>query len=232
MPHNCLFDLVAHALLRAASALMPTPSLPAAKPGETSGRLTNNTMKCPSSRRLYLRRSLQPSFLNLNLAHLELLNLPSHRHRKHIHKTNELWDLEMRNPPSAMFPNLILRARLFHQDPGRYRFTQLRIRNANHLYVGHLRMRIQKLLHLARIHVFAATNDQILRTPRYAKISVRTHRRQVARVQPSVVVNGALRSLQLLIVAFHHQITSRAQFAQIGRATRLNSSHLGISYAV
>src|SRR5277367_1812374 len=79
-----------------------------------SPRQPNTSKKAQriASCRLYLRRSFQAPLLNLHLAHLELLNLSGHRHRKSLHKANELGNLEMRDLPLAMLADLVFRARL------------------------------------------------------------------------------------------------------------------------
>src|SRR5207302_9781650 len=77
---------------------------------------------------LNLSRTLQASFLDLDLSHLELLDLPRHCHRKRIHKANVLRDLEMRNLATAILLNLALSRRFLHPNPRSHALAQLRIR--------------------------------------------------------------------------------------------------------
>ena len=74
-------------------------------------------------------------------------------------------------------------------------------------------MRVQEVLDLARVDVLAAANDGVLGAALEAEVAVGVHDGEVAGVQPAFGVDGLGGGRGIVVVALHHQIAARAQFA-------------------
>ena len=74
-------------------------------------------------------------------------------------------------------------------------------------------MAVQEFLDLARIDVFAATDDHVFRAADDAAKAVLVDDGQVARVHPARRIDGFVCFFRVAPVALHHGITARKQFA-------------------
>src|SRR5205807_2486460 len=90
---------------------------------------------------------------------------------------------------------------------------------------------IEELLDLARVDVFAATNNHVLDSSRDTVVSVRGVHRQVAGAQPAVGCNRGPCLQLFLVVSLHHAVAAYDELAgfagcyDIG-STRLDDSHV------
>src|SRR5437667_9919911 len=123
----------------------------------------------------------------------------------------------MRDAPAAKVADLVLGRVLagLQLDPGEHRLPQALIGQSAYIDVGDLGVGVQKFLDFARIDIFAAADDHLLDAAGDMKSAVGPHSSQVAGVQPAFRVYSARSGFGLAIIAFHHQITARAQLATL-----------------
>ena len=76
-----------------------------------------------------------------------------------------------------------------------------------------LRVRVEELLDLAGIDVFAAADDDVARAAGEVDAAVLVHDAEVAGVQPAVRVDGERRGFGLGVVALHDHVATRTDFA-------------------
>src|SRR5207244_4278619 len=89
--------------------------------------------------------------------------------------------------------------------------TVLRVRYADHLYVGDVRVGVEELLDLARVDVLSAADDHVLDPADDVHVAVGAHHREIPGVHPPGLVDrlGGLR--RLIPVAEHHRVPAGAQ---------------------
>ena len=85
----------------------------------------------------------------------------------------------------------------------------------------HVRVRQQRPLHLRRIDVHAAADDQILRPPLQREVAVRCALGQVAGAQPAVRREGRGRLLRLAVIALADVRAANLQLAHLPVRQRL-----------
>ena len=75
-------------------------------------------------------------------------------------------------------------------------------------------MRVEELLNLARINIFATSDNHVLDPPDDVEIAVVVHHRQIARVHPAGRVDGFMRGRVVVPVTEHDRVAARAEFAR------------------
>ena len=109
-------------------------------------------------------------------------------------------------------------------DPRHYDLAEPRVGNADHLHLADLGMRVEKLLHFARIDVFAAADDHVARAAGDVDASVFAHHAQVAGVQPAVGLDHLRGAFGIAVVALHHRVAAHADFALLADGQRSRRS--------
>src|SRR5690348_13919173 len=185
---------------------------------------SNGTMIIGSLCRSNRRGLSELQLLDRHLAQPELLDLAADRHRKRIDELPVAWNLEVGDLSPTVLAELF-DGRVFallQDDPGHDLLSIFLVGDAYHLYVLHLRMRIQELLYLAGVHVLSPANDHVLGPGDDIEVAVCVHCRQVAGMHPAASGNSRTRGLRVVPVAKHHVIPAHQQLA--ARTTRDNSS--------
>ena len=103
-------------------------------------------------------------------------------------------------------------------NPGDDDFAEAFVGNADDLHLADLGVRVEKLLDLAGIDVFAAANDHVARAAGDVEASVFAHHAQVAGVQPAVGLDHLRGSFGIAVIALHHRVAANADFALHRRA--------------
>src|SRR2546429_3676911 len=157
--------------------------------------------------------AFQAEFFSGLLAHLELHDFASDRHREGIDELNVTRYFVMSNLPFAVCYYLLFGGPLagFELDPGHDLFTVFGIRYTDDLHIADLGMGIEELLDLSGIDVFAATNDHILDTTDDVDVALFIHSGKVTCMHPASSINGSGRCLGIIPVTEHDAITTRAK---------------------
>src|SRR5215212_1052573 len=197
----------------------------------------SHTRVCQSPlRRLDFGGFLQAVSLYGGLAQPVLLDLATRRHRVLIYEVHVEGDLEAGYVLLAIlfevfFGEAGVRLLLYYY--GGDLFAVLLVRDAVYLHVGDVRVGVEELLDLARVDVLAAPDDHVLRPARDPNVPVLVHDRQVACVQPAVVVYDLGRLVLHLVVPLHDEVPPGPQLALLARlavSARLDAdyTHLGL----
>ncbi len=95
------------------------------------------------------------------------------------------------------------------QDHARHYLLAVRlVGNADDLNVRNLRVGVDEVLYLLRVDVLASADYHILDTARDLEIPVRVAPRQIARVEPSVRVDGERGRVRHLVISLHYVVTA------------------------
>src|SRR5207249_11639321 len=111
-------------------------------------------------------------------------------------------------------------------DPGHDLLAVLLGGNADHLDVGDVGVRVEKLLHFARVDVLAAADDHVLDPADDVDVALLVHGGEVAGVHPARRVDRLARRLLVVPVAAHDDVAAAAQLA--GRAPGQDHAGLGV----
>src|ERR1051326_4641836 len=155
-------------------------------------RILDSRLPPPASRRLDIGCVFEAAVADFDLPHPVLLDFAGYCHRELVDEADVLRNLVVRDLAAAKVADFVLGRGLagFEADPCGHGFAQLQVGDAENLYVGDLRVRVEKLFQFARIDVLATSDDHIFGAASYAIISVRPHGGQIARVQPALAVDG------------------------------------------
>src|SRR5262249_47846458 len=110
----------------------------------------------------------------------------------------------------AHFVRAELSARL-HDHPRADLLTVLPVGHADHLHVLDLRVSVQELLDLPRIHVLAPADHHVLEPPDDVAVARGVERREVAGVHPARGVHRFRGLLGVVPVPEHHAVPARAE---------------------
>src|SRR5262245_42359703 len=129
----------------------------------------------------------------------------------------------MGNLATTVVLDLLLRERgaVPKANPGADLFPVAKVRQADDVHVGDGWMRVQKLLDFTGIDVLAAADDHVLDAASDAVIAVGSALRQVTRPQPTVGSDGGGRLRRLVVIAFHHAVTTHQQLPGLAVRDRL-----------
>src|SRR5574337_62687 len=161
--------------------------------------------------------------LGLHLvANLELLELAGHRHREAAHELDVARHLVVRDLTLAERAHLVFGELLagLGDDPRAQLFAEARVRPADPLHVLHLRVPVQELLDLARVDVLAAADHHVLDAADDVDVALGVHRREIAGVQPAVLVDRLGGARLVFPVAVHHAVAAGAELAGHARRDR------------
>src|SRR5260370_15598376 len=115
-------------------------------------------------------------------------------------------NLERRDFPSAKCLNSLGRKLCVvpQLHPRRNFFSILCAGDAHNLDFTDSRTRVEKLLDLSRVNVFASPDDHVFHAPSDAAVAILAHNSDVSSVQPAVAVDRATRHLLVMAIALHY----------------------------
>ena len=115
---------------------------------------------CSGQRSIGLSQSI---FLDGALTHDEFLYLARYRHGEIIHELDIVRNLEVCDPTTAVFLDLIgiRRYSVMELDPGCNLLAEFPIRDAEHGDVADLVIPEQEFLDFPRINIFSAADDHV-----------------------------------------------------------------------
>src|ERR1035437_986557 len=144
-----------------------------------------------SLRRRRVRQRLQSPRLNLELTNLVFLYLPAKRRRKLGDEANVFGNLVVGDLAFAEFLDLLFCSfgAGLQTHPCGHNLAQSCVGNADYLRLADLGVRVEKLLHLARIDIFSAANNHVLGASSQVDATVRVHHAQVAGMQPAIFLD-------------------------------------------
>src|ERR1700723_1813961 len=170
--------------------------------------------------------------LDHRVSHDELLNFAGNGHRELIHKFDVARDLVMCDLPLAVLLEFLggrghTGAQLY---PGAKLLAESRIGYAKTRHSLNFGVLEQKLLHFARVYVFAAPNDHVFDAADDIAIALRVDHGQVPGMHPSRLVQDFRGAHRISPITLHHRVAACAQLtahpARHGGATWIDDFDL------
>src|SRR6266851_4935921 len=149
------------------------------------------------------------------VAHHELLDLSSHRHRKFVDELDVARDLVVRDLAVTEVANLVGGQRLAgsRPDPCAELLAVTTVGDTEDLNIQDLRMTKQKFLDLARVEVLTAADHHVLDAADDVAITLGIDDRDIAGVHPAAGIEHAGRLFGFVPIAQHDAVATGAQFA-------------------
>src|ERR1700712_1218142 len=150
-------------------------------------------------------------------AHLHLADLARHRHRELLDDADVARDLVVGQLAGGELPHRLggeLRDALAQPHTRHQLLAVARVGHPDHLLVEDVRVRVEELLDLARVHVLPAADDHVLDAAGDVDVALVVHHAEVAGVHPAGAVDHLGGLLRLLPVAQHHRVAAGAELAR------------------
>src|SRR6266481_82696 len=149
------------------------------------------------------------------LAHHELLDLSSDRHRKFVDELDVARDLVVRDLPVTEAANLVGRQRLAgsRPDPCAEFLAVTIVGDAEDLNIQDLWMTKEKFLDLARVEVLTAADHHVLDAADDVAVALRIDDGDIAGVHPATGIEHVGGLFGFVPIAQHDAVAAGAQFA-------------------